>query len=189
MEVYQSNIMQALAIKSTIVNQRCDSFNSYGVFYWHMNDAWPSITCSTVDYYGKWKAGQYALKTYYTPVAAFFYERILAGQRIKQLEVSAVNNKLYTVVILIRVRVVTTEGHVLMKTAKSVTVAPNSQVRAMVIEAKGLKDYNQYGKEKMIFYLEAIESKYNVMRTTHFLVRHKYLAIPKATLNVRFSDS
>jgi beta-mannosidase len=36
-----------------------------------MNDAWPSISFSSIDYYGRWKPLQYLVKRLYTNIAIF----------------------------------------------------------------------------------------------------------------------
>lgn len=44
---------------------------SYGTLYWQMNDAWPSISWSSIDYYGRWKPLQYMAKRLFPNIAIF----------------------------------------------------------------------------------------------------------------------
>ena len=39
-----------------------------GVLYWQLNDCWPVISWSSIDYYGRWKALHYAARRFYAPV-------------------------------------------------------------------------------------------------------------------------
>jgi len=39
-----------------------------GTLYWQFNDCWPAASWSTIDYYGNWKASQYAVKRAYNEV-------------------------------------------------------------------------------------------------------------------------
>lgn len=72
MEAYQSGIVQAEFIKIAIASQRSNRASTFGSVFWHLNDVWPGITCSTIDYYGRWKPAQYAAKRYFPVVSVFF---------------------------------------------------------------------------------------------------------------------
>ena len=45
-------------------NRRAKPYNM-GTLYWQLNDVWPVISWSSVDYYGEWKALQYRTKELY----------------------------------------------------------------------------------------------------------------------------
>jgi beta-mannosidase len=36
-----------------------------GTLFWQLNDCWPAVSWSTVDYYGRWKAAQYKVREKY----------------------------------------------------------------------------------------------------------------------------
>ena len=52
-----------------------------------MNDAWPAISWSSIDYYGRWKPLQFMAKRLYPDVAIF----------VVKDKIYAVNDKLYEV--------------------------------------------------------------------------------------------
>ena len=70
-EVYLSGLVQAFAIEIAIRAQRTSKPKSYGTLYWQLNDAWPAISWSAIDYYSRWKPLQYMAKRTYTNLAVF----------------------------------------------------------------------------------------------------------------------
>jgi beta-mannosidase len=66
--VYVSQLLQAKSLKTAIEAQRQSKPRCMGSVYWQLNDYWPSISWSTVDYYGEQKAGFFAAKRAYAPV-------------------------------------------------------------------------------------------------------------------------
>lgn len=66
--VYQSQLTQRDAVRLAIANHRSESPKCSGTIFWQYNDCWPAPTWSSVDYYGNWKALQYAVKEDYEDV-------------------------------------------------------------------------------------------------------------------------
>jgi beta-mannosidase len=40
-----------------------------GTLYWQLNDAWPAISWSSIDYFGRWKPLQFMAKRLYPDIA------------------------------------------------------------------------------------------------------------------------
>jgi beta-mannosidase len=59
---------------------------SYGTLYWQFNDAWPAISWSSIDYYGRWKPLQYRAKILFSDIILFYNP--------KNKVVTAINDKL-----------------------------------------------------------------------------------------------
>jgi beta-mannosidase len=66
--LYLSQLLQADAIGFAIENHRKSKPRCSGTLYWQLNDCWPSATWSSVDYFGRWKALHYKLKTVFKDV-------------------------------------------------------------------------------------------------------------------------
>ena len=96
-----SGLVQAFAIEIAIIHQRLAKPKSYGTLYWQMNDAWPAISWSSIDYYGRWKPLQYMAKRLYPNIAIFCVD----GGTIR-----AVNDNLYAVDAIAIVKVLTFSG-------------------------------------------------------------------------------
>jgi beta-mannosidase len=60
--VYLSQVMQGEALKAGIEAHRSHRPECMGSLYWQFNDCWPTISWSTIDYFGKWKPAQYIVR-------------------------------------------------------------------------------------------------------------------------------
>jgi beta-mannosidase len=63
-----SQLLQAEGMKTAIEAYRRASPLCMGSLYWQLNDCWPVVSWSGIDYYGQWKALQYRLRQLYAPV-------------------------------------------------------------------------------------------------------------------------
>ena len=68
--LYQSQLVQARALEIAVESQRKAAPYCMGTMYWQLNDCWPVVSWSTMDYYGRWKAAMYKLKELYAPYLA-----------------------------------------------------------------------------------------------------------------------
>ena len=66
--VYYSQLSQAWGIGLAIEAQRAAKPRSWGSLYWQLNDAWPVISWSSIDYYGNKKILHDELKVLYAPI-------------------------------------------------------------------------------------------------------------------------
>lgn len=68
--IYVSQLMQAYAISYGVEHWRRNRPYCMGALFWQLNDIWPGISWSTIDYYGRWKAMHYACKHIFAPFTA-----------------------------------------------------------------------------------------------------------------------
>ncbi len=66
--VYVSMLLQAEGIRYGVEHWRRSKQRVSGVLYWQLNDTWPAISWSSIDYFGRWKALHYAARRFYAPV-------------------------------------------------------------------------------------------------------------------------
>ena len=68
--IYVSQLMQARAVSYAVEHMRRNRPYSMGTLYWQLNDVWPGISWSSVDYFGRLKALHYAARHVYAPYTA-----------------------------------------------------------------------------------------------------------------------
>jgi len=85
-----------------------------GTLYWQLNDAWPAISWSAIDYYGRWKPLQYRARTLYEDVIAFYHH--------KTKRVVAINDKLYDLNCFVETKVMSFTGEVIKEYRDEMTL-------------------------------------------------------------------
>ena len=66
--LYLSQIQQAIAIKMAVEYWRRLKPICMGTLYWQLNDNWPVISWSSIEYSGKWKQLHYHAKRFFSPL-------------------------------------------------------------------------------------------------------------------------
>jgi beta-mannosidase len=66
--VYYTQVLQALSLKNAIEHWRRMRPECMGILYWQLNDIWPGMSWSSLEYDGSWKLLHHQLKTLYAPV-------------------------------------------------------------------------------------------------------------------------
>lgn len=67
--LYVSQILQGQAVKSGVEHFRQNRGRCMGALYWQMNDNWPVVSWSGIDYFGRWKALHYMARRFFAPIA------------------------------------------------------------------------------------------------------------------------
>jgi beta-mannosidase len=66
--IYTSQLLQTYGMEMAIESHRLNKPYCMGTLYWQLNDCWPVVSWSTIDYYGSWKASHYYLKRLYNNI-------------------------------------------------------------------------------------------------------------------------
>ena len=67
LQAYLSQRLQADMVDYVVRHLRRHRGRCMGSLYWQMNDCWPGISWSSIDYDGRWKALHYAARDFYAP--------------------------------------------------------------------------------------------------------------------------
>lgn len=66
--LWQSQLLQALAMQYAVEHWRRNMPRCMGALYWQLNDCWPVASWASLDFEGRWKALHYAAKRFFAPV-------------------------------------------------------------------------------------------------------------------------
>ena len=88
--VYLSQLAQGEAVKTAVEAYRRNFPRTAGTLYWQINDNWPAISWSGIDYYGRWKALHYMARRFFGPVL------VCARVRGTRVEIWGVNDTFQT---------------------------------------------------------------------------------------------
>ena len=137
--IFLSQLVQARGMRLGIEAHRRSKPYNMGTLYWQLNDCWPGISWSSIDYLGKWKALHYAAKHAFENVLVSF-ERIN-----DQLKVYIINDELNDIEEILQLKLLNFNGNVLWSSSKSIQVSPSSSnlVDLFAIDSKIIKDWNQ----------------------------------------------
>ncbi|WP_142725571.1 glycoside hydrolase family 2 protein [Chryseobacterium sp. ON_d1] len=89
---YVSQLLQARGMQIAIEAHRRAKPYNMGTLYWQLNDCWPVVSWSSIDYSGNWKAFHYQAKRSFEPVLVSVaeteknYDIYLISDLLKQLK-------------------------------------------------------------------------------------------------------
>jgi len=168
--------VQAYGLEIAIRAQRCSKPKSFGTLYWQFNDAWPSISWSSIDYYGRWKPLQFLAKQYFKDIILFFHPN--SGKFV------AINDKLVEIKAKYNIEVIRFDGLVVYQDSGLLSLKPNEKR-----EIRALDTAYFAGKENnTVVYTEIIYGEHEENKTalTTYFRPFKDLELEPATLNVKY---
>ena len=73
--VYIGLVMQGEGMKKGLAAHRRNRPYCMGTLYWQLNDDWPVVSWSGIDYYNNWKALHYKAREAFAPIAVNVFEK------------------------------------------------------------------------------------------------------------------
>ena len=157
--VIASQMIQALAIKTAVEIHRMSMPFCMGTLYWQLNDCWPAISWSSVDYYGNWKALHYHAKRFFKPII------IVISEKKGRVLFNVVNDQHQQVESNIDIQISTFKGSMLMR--KSINyLVPNFSSNEVFSFEKN--EYLNGQKNSNIFINAKIIKDKNVMSSNNY---------------------
>jgi beta-mannosidase len=135
---YFSQIMQSYGIQMAIESLRSAKPFCMGSLYWQLNDVWPVSSWATVDYYGMYKAAQYAIRNAYSTAYAFAQYK----DDLKMLQIRVINDDIIPLSCQLKIEFYDFKGRELRKSVtQGLNVAAGYNIIALNLTDADLADF------------------------------------------------
>lgn len=169
-----SMITQAEGLKFGIEHFRRRKPHCSGTLFWQLNDCWPGLSWSVLDFYGFGKAGYYYARRFYAPVMASFKE-----ESDGSVSLWVVNDRLETIEDEVTVRLMGFNGETHFEQKLQLALEPNRSAKVYTLSTEQLEGVR--GPET---YLSVESGRGLFPWNRHFFVPIKDLSRPTPTLQV-----
>lgn len=178
--VYIGLVLQGHGMRHGMEAHRRNRPYCMGTLYWQLNDSWPVVSWSGIDYYGNWKALHYQAKRAFAPVL------VNPVQEGDSLSVYLLSDRLDTLQQLtLEMRLVDFNGKVLKKNnIKSLELPANTSAR---VYRTALDALVTSGQDKETFLLLILKDKagHKLSEEVYFFRPTKELALPQVKIDCK----
>jgi beta-mannosidase len=174
--VYVGLVLQGRGMRYGFEAQRRHRPYCMGTLYWQLNDTWPVVSWSSIDYYNNWKALHYQAANAFTPLL------ISPLQRNDSLLVYVVNDYLHSYEkVTLELQWITFQGK-RMKTVRKVVDVPANNSTQVFSDALGTGFTDQQRRESFLL-MQLKDRRGKVLtKDLHFFNRTKNLDLPHPTI-------
>jgi len=179
--IYVSQLLQAYGIKRAIEAERRAKPYCMGSLYWQLNDCWPVVSWSSIDYYGRWKALQYFTKQLYADML------VSPTEDNGKIKVYVVSDRLSPATGNLKVEIFDMSGKQLFKDEEAEIIKANSSASYYSIDKEDIQKLGNLNS----LYLKATFVEDNKARDTYsnfyYFVLPKELALKDPEIKIRFT--
>jgi beta-mannosidase len=179
--VYVSQLLHAQAIKTASEAHRRNKPYTMGSMYWQINDCWPTISWSTIDYFGNWKAGHYQARS--------SYQDYLISAEIKNEKVSVyvVSDKLKNTSAELQITAMDFSGKILSKEIRKIEIPANSS--AVYFEESIQKLISGQKKSDSYLQIQVVADGSTLAENNFFFGPHKSLSLPLPKISTELKQA
>jgi beta-mannosidase len=177
---YVSQLLQAHGMQTAIEAHRRAKPYNMGTLYWQLNDCWPVISWSSIDYLGNWKALHYQVRR------SFENQVVLPEEKDGFLNIYAINDELKEFEdVFVEIIVVKFSGEIV----NEIATARNGKTLKDIEKFDPIKMENviQDSNKNEVFLKLTLKDKNKkvIAEGTHFFAKPKDLKLPKPTIKIR----
>ncbi|WP_191858184.1 beta-mannosidase [Hanstruepera ponticola] len=172
--VYISQLLQAYGITKGIEAQRRAKPYNMGTLFWQLNDCWPAVSWSSIDFFGNWKALHYKAKR--------SFENVLISSEVENdmLKTVAVNDALDNISINLTVRLMDFDGKSIMHKQIKEIVPSNRSKQIFSLDLTALN----FDKEATILKIESTDQIW-----LHYFSKPKDLKLKPESIQQKITKS
>lgn len=177
---YISQLLQARGMQIAIEAHRRAKPYNMGSLYWQLNDCWPVISWSSIDYLGNWKALHYQVKR------SFENQVILTEEKEGNLNFYAINDGIEKFEnVFVDIQVVQYNGEIV----NEISTVPDGKFLNGIIKFDPVKIENlikDSNKNEVFLQLFLKDKNDKIIAENHyFFVKPKDLKLSKPTITIR----
>jgi beta-mannosidase len=179
--LYLNQLFQAEGIKTAIESHRRVRPHTMGSLYWQLNDCWPGVSWSGIDYFGRWKAMHYYAKRAFSDVL------VSAVMMDEKIRVFVVSDRIEAFSAMMQFDLVDFSGKVLYTHREAVKIAENSSKRVFQTSLDRImkKDI----RDQSFIRLKLVENGKVLAENHLFFVPFKDLKLQESQIKVEFDSS
>ncbi len=167
--VYMSQLLQSHGITKGIhAHRRAKPYNM-GTLYWQLNDCWPAVSWSSIDFFGNWKALHYKVKKAYKNVI------ISTSEIDNEINISIINDTFSEIKDTLTIAHLDFFGNILFEEKQLVTSSVNSSETLFNYSLRHII----FNRNNTFIKLTFGDTEY-----LHYFARPKDLKLPKEELLV-----
>ena len=177
---YVSQLLQARGMQIAIEAHRRAKPYNMGTLYWQLNDCWPVVSWSSIDYLGNWKALHYQVKR------SFENQVILTEEKDGILNFYGINDGLKSFEdVFVEIKVIDFKGKII----NEIATVPEGKNLAEIVRFDPIEIGNLISDSaKYEVFLElALKDKNEkiIARNNHFFAQPKDLKLTKPTIQIK----
>ncbi|SIQ81323.1 beta-mannosidase [Alkalispirochaeta americana] len=172
--IYLSQVQQAWAIKNAVSFWRSRRPQSMGALFWQLNDLWPVVSWSSIEYDGRWKMLHHEARRFFAP------STLICQVHQDAAEVWCANDDSIPLEGKVLMRFLDWQGHTLREEMRTVQVPPDSVAEVARYDVKDMGFAPHQG-----FLVAQWEGSQRVERDWTFLTEPKRCELLPPVLEVR----
>ena len=154
--IYMSQLLQAYGVCKGIEAQRRAKPKTMGSLYWQLNDCWPAVSWSSIDFFGNWKALHYQAKKAFDNVLITF------DVNNDQLELYLVNDTMTSISGSLETKIMDFNGEDLFFEKHEIVLEPNSSeikqrlhLEHLPKDRSNLVVVSRFNEKEALYYFES----------------------------------
>ena len=180
MYIYVSGLLQADAMGTAIESHRRHKPHCMGTLYWQLNDMWPVVSWSTIDFYNRPKASHFAVhRCYKNILLSSTYEK-------NKLKVYLISDEMKDINGTLQMQIRDFDGRIIWEKAEPIQAFANQSNEVFSIDISQLKNMI---KNKSFFHASFISNGKVMDEKTQYFVSPKELLLEKATIKMSIQNN